>query len=950
MQLARSLRFVTLLWSLVLLVSTTSIANAQHTDLLLYDFSGDYQGWLLQHVQRQYVDTGALETRDYSPFSPREWSDASSFPLAPGADPLGNSRGAFVLGLRLAGVQDAANVDHEWDERVFLQSEDAYTHSQSGWPAGYEHHPDYAGSWPFGHYGSIGAIAEQTIDLRVYCPAFTHPEDPVWAAPYSVSGGGETFLLGDSALLQTGWNVLSLDPAQIADLGDLRAIGVQVEARRHVQGELLVDRVTLGDVAAASDRYIYLLPDQASLSQEIDYNAKELVIRFDDAGSHAVGVEGFHLVLDYPADCVRIDAVHPGDVLDGWDSFFAVDIDSIGGQVVIDAAILGESTGFHRHGSLAILDLNPADGSTPSCGGGVSFVVSECELRDPDNAPLEGVFIGGQAVHDVSSPPSPDVTCASHIENEYSSDNDLLVNWPTVDDQGAPPVGMRGFYLLLDPSPSAIPDPRNAQYSWHTPWSPDSAQYEHGFQDVPDGTWYVHAIATDWLWNASAVTTLGPFHIDTVTPDNITGLLADVTDDADLSVDLIWTNPPSDFAGVRIFRKGFGNYPEYDDPPDPGSEPPWPASPDDALTQGWIEVYQGVASAFVDAPAERDDYFYAAFAYDAVPNYAAAHSEAQGHSLCYWLGDFTPLGSLTVDIYDVLVLSLAYNTAEGHVDYNNICDIGPTIDHGRKSRPTTDNEIEFEDLIVLANNYENTTGRRSGTDEEWPATLRATLVVSSLGEDEYGLRIYLLDNPGRMRGASVKVALDPSVEVIQTAAGDLWSEVDHFFRGEVGLDGHLWFDAVGWGTTIEEDGCHATARIRWDGAPSDLPVHLVGLRARDPQNRSLATTQMPQEIPADDENDIVIRPHAELRAYPTPMLDHTVFSYRLARASSVQIAIWDATGRRVRTLSPGYQVPGVHEVAWDGLDESNQPIPPGIYFYRFNADRQSATRKIMCIR
>ena len=955
MHLARSLRSGILLWSIALATSGTLVAHAQHSDLFLYDFSSDYQGWLLQYVERQYVSTGELETRDYLPFSPREWSDESAFPYPPGADPLGDSRGAFVLGLRLAGVQDDVNIAHQWDERVYLQSEDAYTHSQSGWPEGYEQHPDYTGSWPFGHYGSIGAIAEQTVDVRVYCPDFTHGDDPVWGAPYSVSGGGDTFLLGNQTILHTGWNVLSLESGQIADLDDLRAVGVQVEARRPVHGELMVDRVTLGEVTAASERYIYLLPDQAHLSQEADYNARELEIRFDDAGSHAAGVRGFHLVLEYPADCVRIDTVRVGALFDGWNSLFTTQVDSIAGRIEIDGAILGPTSGVRLHGSLAVLELQPANGSTPSCSGGVSFIPLECELRDPDNAPLEGIFFGGQAIHDVSPPSVPILTCASHNENEYSDANDLQVSWPTCADDGVPPVGMRGFYLLLDPSPVAVPEPRSAQYSWHTPWSPDSVEFEHRFEDVPDGTWYVHAVASDWLWNVSTVSTIGPFHIDTVAPENITGLLADVTDDADLSVDLTWANPPSDFSGVRIFRKGFGNYPEYDDPPDPGSEPPWPDSPDGALADGWTEIYQGVGSSFVDSPAERDDYFYAAFAYDEVPNYAAAHAEAQDHSLCYWLGDFTALGSLTVDIYDVLVLSLAYNTAEGHADYNNICDIGPTIDHGRQNRPTTDNEIEFEDLIVLANNYENTTNGRSDSDGEPLPTLRASLVVSPLGQDEYEVRIYLLDNPGRLRGASVKVALGSSIEVLHTAAGSLWSETEHFFHGDFGSDGHLWFDAVAWGTTVEEDGCHATARIRWRSGESAAltggpPVRIVNLRARDPQNRNLATTQAPQGLPVDEEDDLGTRAHPELRAHPTPMLGRTVFSYHLARASEVRIAIWDATGRRVRTFSLGSQAPGHHEVAWDGLDEGKQPIPPGIYFYRFDAGLQSATRKIVCIR
>ena len=41
---------------------------------------------------------------------------------------------------------------------------------------------------------------------------------------------------------------------------------------------------------------------------------------------------------------------------------------------------------------------------------------------------------------------------------------------------------------------------------------------------------------------------------------------------------------------------------------------------------------------------------------------------------------------------------------------------------------------------------------------------------------------------------------------------------------------------------------------------------------------------------------------------------------------------------------------GPHTLAWPGTDARGNPVPAGVYFYRLDADGESATRKLMWLR
>ncbi|MXW79073.1 MAG: hypothetical protein F4Z57_08845 [Gemmatimonadetes bacterium] len=63
----------------------------------------------------------------------------------------------------------------------------------------------------------------------------------------------------------------------------------------------------------------------------------------------------------------------------------------------------------------------------------------------------------------------------------------------------------------------------------------------------------------------------------------------------------------------------------------------------------------------------------------------------------------------------------------------------------------------------------------------------------------------------------------------------------------------------------------------------------------------------------------------------------------LTGPASVEVALWDLSGRRVRQVYAGRDDVGAYERMWDGRDESGRLVPPGLYLYRVSVEADHQT-------
>lgn len=81
--------------------------------------------------------------------------------------------------------------------------------------------------------------------------------------------------------------------------------------------------------------------------------------------------------------------------------------------------------------------------------------------------------------------------------------------------------------------------------------------------------------------------------------------------------------------------------------------------------------------------------------------------------------------------------------------------------------------------------------------------------------------------------------------------------------------------------------------------------------------------------------------------YPNPFNPVTRIPFRLMRSSHVELAIFDVTGRKVKTLMDGPQDAGMHEASWEGDDDSARAVANGVYFCRLLIGDFCITRKLI---
>jgi hypothetical protein len=72
----------------------------------------------------------------------------------------------------------------------------------------------------------------------------------------------------------------------------------------------------------------------------------------------------------------------------------------------------------------------------------------------------------------------------------------------------------------------------------------------------------------------------------------------------------------------------------------------------------------------------------------------------------------------------------------------------------------------------------------------------------------------------------------------------------------------------------------------------------------------------------------------DIVAAPNPTQDHVLLHVSLARSADAYVAIYDITGRRVRTLLDGYRTAGCYDLYWDCTDGNGMKVPGGVYVCR----------------
>lgn len=130
-----------------------------------------------------------------------------------------------------------------------------------------------------------------------------------------------------------------------------------------------------------------------------------------------------------------------------------------------------------------------------------------------------------------------------------------------------------------------------------------------------------------------------------------------------------------------------------------------------------------------------------------------------------------------------------------------------------------------------------------------------------------------------------------------------------------------------------------TYRIDFVGAPGGPLAGMSG--------STTGTIRMSTGVPATSTDvpiDLLGR-KIKLSNRPNPFGSGTTVEYRLANDAAVDLSIYDATGKRVRTLTKVRMPSGPHAMFWDGRNDAGRKLGSGVYFIKLSVDGKLAGTK-----
>ncbi len=699
---------------------------------------------------------------------------------------------------------------------------------------------------------------------------------------------------------------------------------------------------------------LYLVTDNVACEpaiQQINASAPDgkRTVAINYLGGASGKVYGFsaHLKFDKTVASASPASVTQGDLFGGTTLFLKDWAEEKDDEIIVDWVMTGQSAeGVSGPGTMFTVEFTGiANGSSP-----IQFL--DLQFRDKYNNILTNVSgEDGLIIVDLTVPAISSVfidNLSNVWTDDYAKNGDTLRITAAVDDTpneltAADIVANLSGLLAGGAGAAAADSYVGGVASW---------TFNNAILTGADGQSIVQVNVTDGLGNgASARDTI---IVDNTKPTAATNLVARPMHG---KVRLEWT-PGSDaiaYRGVILHYNGWGDlaYPGYT----PEGAPEYPASATGSLISPVSTVLAPAVTADHEIAA-RNVYYYSAFAQDMAGNVQdAIPSSAMDRSTNYYLGDLgSGAGAIPGNGYDGLVnfddllfLSGVYRRPPARWTGNEAeADFGPSVSHKSLSLrfgiPEPDRKINFEDLMLLAMNY-NSVPKPPAPAGPWAREMALQLRETREGND---LLVQVeLENDGRpVKGASVELRYDPLLlSPVKAESGGVFGDAGASFFHAEKEQGGMVIDAamLGTGQAAESSGPVAVLRFedRSRGAGS---VSFGDVKLRDVENNEISVNLKTGY--ADDG----LAQFKLTGGYPNPFSSSTEIRYVLAEAGPVTLAVYSMLGSRVALLEQGAREAGYHSITWDGRDDKGKSLPEGGYLCILYAGASQDTKTLILMR
>ena len=106
-----------------------------------------------------------------------------------------------------------------------------------------------------------------------------------------------------------------------------------------------------------------------------------------------------------------------------------------------------------------------------------------------------------------------------------------------------------------------------------------------------------------------------------------------------------------------------------------------------------------------------------------------------------------------------------------------------------------------------------------------------------------------------------------------------------------------------------------------------------------------------QNVGIEDEDMTVSSINSLSQNYPNPFNPETTIKFTTTDSDkNTEIIIFSFNGQKIKTLVDKKLESGLHEVVWDGTDNSGNPVSSGIYFYKMQNNSLNETKRMILLR
>jgi hypothetical protein len=103
-------------------------------------------------------------------------------------------------------------------------------------------------------------------------------------------------------------------------------------------------------------------------------------------------------------------------------------------------------------------------------------------------------------------------------------------------------------------------------------------------------------------------------------------------------------------------------------------------------------------------------------------------------------------------------------------------------------------------------------------------------------------------------------------------------------------------------------------------------------------------------LPVDENNIQLTYSYLLQQNFPNPFNPTTTINYNILESGNVRLTIFNLLGQQVKTLVESFQSAGEYSIIWNAMDDKNNPVGSGMYFYSLESNNKSFQKKMVLIR